>query len=117
MQSMAAIAWPVFTGLALLTIGLLVALDRRVPVAGVVGLGCVFGAVHGYFNGSTAAEAQLGFTGMLGIVTTVLVLVALLAAMTVWLHDRPAWTRIVVRVVGSWVAAIGLLLTGWAMRP
>jgi len=32
----------------------------------------------------------------------------------VWL--RPPWTRIAVRVVGSWIAAIGLLLLGWGLR-
>ena len=26
---------------------------------------------------------------------------------------RPAWTRIAVRAVGSWVAAVGLLMFGW----
>jgi hypothetical protein len=28
---------------------------------------------------------------------------------------RP-WMRIAVRVAGSWIAAIGLLLLGWALR-
>jgi hypothetical protein len=28
----------------------------------------------------------------------------------------PPWTRIVVRVIGSWLAAIGLLMLGWAAR-
>jgi hypothetical protein len=26
------------------------------------------------------------------------------------------WARIVMRVAGSWVAAVGLLMSGWAMR-
>jgi hypothetical protein len=30
---------------------------------------------------------------------------------------RAPWTRIAVRVAGSWIAAIGLLLAGWALRP
>jgi hypothetical protein len=42
------------------------------------------------------------------------VLVALASAFVVSL-ERP-WTRIAVRVVGSWVAASGLLLLGWAFR-
>ena len=29
---------------------------------------------------------------------------------------RAAWLRIAVRVAGSWVAAIGLLMIGWAVR-
>jgi hypothetical protein len=30
---------------------------------------------------------------------------------------RMAWARVVVRVAGSWIAAIGVLLLGWAFRP
>jgi urease accessory protein len=40
--------------------------------------------------------------------------VALGAALVVAL--RSGWQRIAVRVAGSWVAAIGLLLLGWAIR-
>jgi len=29
---------------------------------------------------------------------------------------RPAWSRIAVRVAGSWLAAIGLLMIGWSLR-
>jgi len=29
---------------------------------------------------------------------------------------RSGWQRIVIRVAGSWVAAIGLLLLGWSLR-
>jgi hypothetical protein len=62
--------------------------------------------------------------GLLGIAGTVFVLVALLAALFVLVAlvaacvvalQRP-WTRIVVRVAGSWVAAMGLLLLGWALH-
>jgi len=30
---------------------------------------------------------------------------------------RAPWGRIAVRVAGSWIAAIGLLLLGWSLRP
>ena len=53
--------------------------------------------------------------GLVGIVSAVSVVAALLAAFVVWL--KPAWTRIAVRVAGSWIAAIGLLLLGWGLRP
>jgi hypothetical protein len=29
---------------------------------------------------------------------------------------RAAWTRIAVRVAGSWVAAVGMLMFGWLVR-
>ena len=45
---------------------------------------------------------------------TLFVLVALAAGLVVAL--RTPWTRIAVRVAGSWIAAIGLLLLGWSFR-
>jgi hypothetical protein len=30
---------------------------------------------------------------------------------------RTAWARIAVRVGGSWIAATGLLMIGWTLRP
>jgi urease accessory protein len=80
----------------------------------VVGLALVFGLWHGYLNGAVAAQGTRGYIGLLGMAGTVFVLVALLAACTVAL--RAAWTRVAVRVAGSWMAAIGLLMLGWALR-
>ncbi|HEX9166089.1 MAG TPA: hypothetical protein VF862_09270, partial [Gemmatimonadales bacterium] len=62
-----------------------------------------------------AAGNLLGLALLLaGIGATVFVLVALGAALAVTLRD--GWRRIAVRVAGSWVAAIGLLLLGWGLR-
>jgi urease accessory protein len=44
----------------------------------------------------------------------VFALVAPVAAFVVQL--RAGWARIAVRVAGSWIAASGLLLLGWAAR-
>ena len=52
--------------------------------------------------------------GLLGIASTTFVLAALASALVVSL--RIPWTRIAVRVAGSWVAAIGLLMLGWSLR-
>jgi hypothetical protein len=30
---------------------------------------------------------------------------------------RAPWARVAVRVVGSWIAAVGLLVLGWSLRP
>jgi hypothetical protein len=40
--------------------------------------------------------------------------VALVSALVIKL--RPPWTKIAVRVIGSWIVASGLLLLGWAAR-
>ena len=51
---------------------------------------------------------------LLGLVFAVFVLAALAAALVVRL--RADWTRIAVRVAGSWIAASGLLMLAWALR-
>jgi hypothetical protein len=60
------------------------------------------------------AQAKLGPLGLAGIVAAVFVVVALAAALVVAL--RAPWSRIAVRVAGSWIAAAGLLLLGWTLR-
>jgi hypothetical protein len=57
-----------------------------------------------------------GYAGvaLLGLVFAVFVLVALAAAFVVRLSAE--WTRIAVRVAGSWIAASGLLMLGWSFR-
>ena len=57
--------------------------------------------------------AGLGVVGLLGAVGCLFVLVSLVTGLVVSL-DRP-WTRIAVRVAGSWIVAIGLLQLGWAL--
>ena len=56
----------------------------------------------------------LGGLALLGIGAAVFVLVAIGAALVV--SVRAAWQRVVVRVAGSWVAAVGLLMLGWALK-
>ena len=60
------------------------------------------------------SQAKLGALGLVGIVATLFVVVALAAAMVVAL--RAPWGRVAVRVAGSWIAAVGLLLLGWSFR-
>ena len=62
--------------------------------------------------GPLAADG--GFLNVLGIVTTVFILLLLVSAVVVSLR-RP-WTRVAVRVAGSWVVAVGMLMFGWLFR-
>ena len=103
-------AFPI-PAVSFLILGALVAADLRLPVNGVALLAIVLGLVHGVLNG-TALRQGAGGLGLLGIMTALFVLVPLASAFVVSL-ERP-WARIAVRVAGSWVAASGLLLLGWA---
>jgi urease accessory protein len=106
---------PVFpvTAFSFLLVGILVAADLRLPDNVFTGVAVSVGIMHGYFNG-IALKAGPGSLGLLGIMATLFVLVAIVGAFIVSL--KAPWTRIVVRVAGSWVAAMGLLMIGWFFR-
>jgi hydrogenase/urease accessory protein HupE len=101
--------------LSALALGLLTAVDRRLPPVLVASLAVALGLLHGWINGAgIASPAERGALALVGIAATVFVLVALVAARVVSLSAP--YARIVVRVAGSWTAAIGLLMLGWSLR-
>jgi hydrogenase/urease accessory protein HupE len=108
------ISLALFSILSLLVTGSLVAWDRRIPLMLISGLTCCFGLLHGFLNGTAMAQVGGGFLALFGICVAVFVLTALFSALVVSLKAQ--WTRIAVRVAGSWIAAIGLLMLGWTYR-
>lgn len=114
LQHQAEASFPILTAVTLLTLGALVAADRALPLPVVGGLGLVLGLLHGYLNGTAMAQAGLGLTGLIGIGCAVFAIVALVAAFVISL--KVPWARIAVRVAGSWIAAVGMLLLGWTFR-
>ena len=90
-------------------VGLLVAFNVRLRVPWLVVLAVGTGLLHGFLDGPTTDWLSLA-----GTATTIFTLVTLLAALVVSL--RVYWARIAVRVAGSWIAAIGLLMIGWLVR-
>ncbi len=108
------VSLPLFSILSFLVAGALVALDRRLPLLLISALTCCFGFLHGFLNGSAMAQAGGGFLALFGISVAVFLLVALVAALVVSLKAQ--WARITVRVAGSWITAIGLLMLGWTFR-
>jgi hydrogenase/urease accessory protein HupE len=102
------------TAASFLVLGVLTAADRRLS-AGIVGaLAVLVGALHGWLNGTAIAGAGREALGLFGIVGAAFVLAALACAFAA--SRRVPWTRVAVRVAGSWVAAIGLLMLGWSVR-
>lgn len=97
----------------LLVLGGLVAADLPLPVAWTTALAIAFGLFLGYANGAAMAQAGPGLRGVLGIVCAVFVLTTLVAASVAAWHS--GWLRIAWRVIGSWIAASGLLLLGWSL--
>lgn len=105
---------PALTTTSFLALGGLVAAEAQLRPGAVTALALVVGLLHGYLNGAAMAEAKLGALGLAGIATTLFAVVALAAALVVAI--RAPWARIAVRVAGSWIVAIGLLMLGWSLR-
>jgi len=99
---------------ALLLLGGLVAADLRLGAATLTALALALGGLHGFLNGAALAADGREPGGLVGIAAAIFALAALVAAAVVALRAPAA--RLAVRVAGSWIAAIGLLLAGWALR-
>jgi urease accessory protein len=108
------VSLPLFSILSFLVVGALVALGRKLPLMLISGLTFCFGLLHGFLNGTAIAQVGGGFMALFGISIAVFVLTALFSALVVSL--RAQWARVTVRVAGSWIAAIGLLMLGWAFK-
>jgi urease accessory protein len=93
--------------LSFLVFGGLLAADAKLSLRITTALAALLGIYHGFLNGMGMGPAGVATLALLG-------LVALSAALVVRL--RAHWARIAVRVAGSWVAACGLLMLGWAVR-
>ena len=75
----------------------------------------VVGLMHGFLNGAESAASGIGLVGFVGSLAALAVVATLTSAAAVSLAQ--GWTRIAVRVAGSWIAAIGILMLGWLFRP
>jgi hydrogenase/urease accessory protein HupE len=97
-----------------LLIGGLVAAQVKISLRVISALAAFLGCFHGYLNGTEVRRFNDGTYVLLGLALAVFVVVAIAASLVIPLR-RP-WALIVVRVAGSWIAASGLLLLGWALR-
>ena len=109
-----AIGLPWMAVVSFILLGVLVAVDPKLPAAAVALLAGLYGALHGLLNGSALGVIGAGPLSLFGIVMTVLIIALLVSAAVVSL--RAAWTRVAVRVAGSWVAAVGMLMLGWLVQ-
>jgi urease accessory protein len=93
-------------------LGVLVALAAPLPRVLVLGIAAVVGLSHGGENGldlGMPAAAALAGVGLAGAVAV---------APGLFLVPRlpVGWLRVAVRVAGSWIAAIGLIMLGLSLR-
>jgi len=104
-------AW---SALWFIVVGGMVAADVKLSMRAFTVVAALVGLYHGYLNGTGMGHSVSAAIAMVGLVSAVFVLFALAAAFAVQLHAQ--WARVAIRVVGSWIAASGLLLLGWSIR-
>ncbi len=106
---------PALPGIGLasfIVLGALVGLGRQWPTGLLIGLAAVVGGIHGYENGLAMTPETNPVLFVPGVATTGIVLVLLVTAVTVVTVRTWSWSRIAVRAVGSWIAAIGIMVAG-----
>jgi len=114
LTSLATHAYPFIAAGWFLLLGGLVAADAKLSLRITTGLATLLGLYHGYLNGIGMGQSLSVMIVLLGLVFAIFVVVALVSAFVVQL--RASWARIAIRVGGSWIAASGLLMLGWAIR-
>lgn len=95
-------------------VGLLVAFNQVLPGTVFKMLVIALACIHGAASGGAMRETGLGWLGLSGSCVAVFVMVSLLPACLADIR-KPA-ARIALRVGGSWLAAIAMLMIGWAIR-
>ena len=99
--------------ISFLLLGLLVAADLNLSPKSFTAIVVIVGLAHGVLN-VVALKEGAGILELIGIMATLFVIIAIVSAFIVSL--KKPWARIVVRVAGSWVAAMDMLMFGWLMR-
>lgn len=94
-----------------IVLGGLVAIAKPLPAAIFYAIAVVFGLGHGFANGEGMSEGIKPYLFIPGVALAGLVVTAYGLIVTDWLLRRKAgWLHIAVRVAGSWIAAIGILV-------
>ena len=102
------------TAFTLLVGGLLLSFSPELPMWGIATVAGLIGLVHGSWNGAAMRATETSSIASLGIVTAAGIVALVLSATAVSVQQ--AWQKIALRVIGSWVAAFGLLALAWHFR-
>jgi urease accessory protein len=100
--------------LSFVVLGLLLAAAWRIPLALLLALGALIGLSHGYENGRDLTTGPGLFLFVPGVALVGFIITALASAATLALTARADWPRVAVRIAGSWIAAIGIMMIGLA---
>lgn len=94
--------------MAMVAIGLLVAAGRILPRGAVLVVAIVLGLLVGSGNAAEMGTTTVAWRFVPGVALSGLLVVAWLVGFVRWLSAP--WTRVAVRVGGSWIAATGMMV-------
>jgi urease accessory protein len=100
------------TGFVMLTAGVLLATDLKISIKPFVAITALFGLLLGFLNGMDLPSGSI--LELIGSATAAFIISVLCAGLAIALNH--GWTRIAVRVAGSWLGALGLLVLGWSLK-
>jgi urease accessory protein len=99
--------------LSMLVVGLLVAARGRLPLLLAMAIACLFGLFEGHMNTyDPKATIERPLLFIAGVVSSLGLILFHIATRVV--RYRAFWVQIAVRVLGSWIAATGLLVLALA---
>jgi hydrogenase/urease accessory protein HupE len=105
---------PIYESVPLILLGGLAAANPPAAPWLTALLALMLGLIEGYVFGAATSGIRDGIISVFGTVSVVFILIVLVTAAV--MHAKWGWSRIAVRVVGSWTAASGVLLLGWGLR-
>ena len=91
-----------------LVAGSVVIVDRPIPAAVAISIGAATGLAIGLDSATATSGVRENVLGIAGVTTGVLYLTVVIAGMTVTFEKQ--WQRISVRIVGSWIFAVSMLV-------
>jgi hydrogenase/urease accessory protein HupE len=105
-------------GVAVIAVtGLAVAMAIALPLPALLGVGMVVALLHGFQNGQAMNADTDRLLFISGLTATGYVFVTLATGLAItFLQGSGGWRLIAVRAAGSWVAAVGIMALGLALR-
>ena len=105
---------PALSAAMIFGIAILVTSNLRCPLFLLATLGVLIGVIFGISNGGEFVSLGNSVLPLFGVITSVFVLMSCVTAISIKNHS--GWRHIVIRVLGSWIAAASLLMIGWELR-
>lgn len=119
----AASAWfvPVFPHISQVNIGsfvllgILAATAFSLPTVVMAVVGVLMGMSHGYENGLAMATSEISALYIGGVAISGYVVLTLIAGISAKIVLRFVWGKVAIRALGSWIAAIGIVMVGLSL--